>query len=56
MKKTYIKPLSNQLTVVGDNLLDDEMIIVSDPEEAVKPGDEDEIEANEITTFSVWDE
>ena len=55
MKKTYIKPLSNQLTVVGDNLLDDEMIIVSDPEEAVKPGDEDEIEANEMPTFSVWD-
>ena len=52
MKRTYIEPLSKKLTVVGEHLLDNELVIASDPNDAVKPGQEDEIEANEYT---IWD-
>ncbi len=52
MKKTYIEPLSKKLTVVSEELLDEELPVVSDPDDAVKPGEEDDIEANET---SIWD-
>lgn len=52
MKKTYIEPLSKKLTVVSEELLDNEMDIFSNPEDAVNPGEEDDIEANEYT---IWD-